>query len=58
MASDCTRAYKEIQIHGPIEFSKDIHCIYVNKNEIKGNKKLLDMVYEFSEKNGVAHDFI
>ena len=58
VASSCTRTYKEMQIHGPVEFNKDIQCIYVNRNEIKGNKKLLDMVYEFSKKNGVEHDFI
>jgi hypothetical protein len=42
IASDCTATYKEIQIHGPIEFSKDVQCIYVNRAEIKENKKLLE----------------
>jgi hypothetical protein len=46
-----------MQIHGPIEFNKDIQTIYVNKNEVKDNKKLLDMVYLFSNKNKVQHDF-
>ncbi len=26
-------SYKEIQIHGPIEFKKDIQRVYVNKAE-------------------------
>ena len=57
IASNCTATYKEIQIHGPIEFSKDILRIYINKNEVKGNNKLLDMVYDFSKKNNIDHDF-
>lgn len=30
-SSSVTTTYKEIQIHGPIQFSKDIQRIYVNK---------------------------
>ena len=57
VSSKCTSTYKQIQIHGPIEFSKDIQCIYVNKNEVKTNKALLEQVYEFSKKNNVDYDF-
>ena len=57
ISSNCTSTYKEIQVHGPIEFSKDVQCIYVNRKEIKDNKKLLEMVYEFSEKNKIEYDF-
>ena len=45
VSSSCTSTYKQIQIHGPIEFTKDVQTIYVNKTEIKNNKKLLDQVY-------------
>lgn len=53
VASSCTTTYKEMQIHGPVEFAKDIERIYVNKNELKTDKNLLDMVYEFNKKFGV-----
>lgn len=46
-----------MQVHGPIEFAKDIERIYVNRNELKTDKKLLDMVYEFNKKFGVDYDF-
>lgn len=57
ISSKCTSTYKEIQIHGPIEFSKDIERIYVNKNEVKTDKALLEMVYDFSKKHNVDYDF-
>lgn len=56
-ASSVSSSYKEIQIHGPIEFGKDIERLYVNKSEVQ-DKKYLDMVYEFSEKFGVPYEFI
>ena len=56
-SSSVTRTYKEIQIHGPIEFAKDIERLYVNKNEVK-EKKFLDMVYKFNELFGVDYEFI
>ena len=58
VSSGCIGTYKEIQIHGPVEFAKDVERVYVNSNEIKGNKQLLDMVYDFSAKFKVEHDFI
>ena len=57
VASSCTTTYKEMQVHGPIEFAKDIDRIYVNRNELKTDKKLLDLVYEFNKKFGVDYDF-
>ena len=57
ISSKCTATYKEIQIHGPIDFSKDVERIYVNRNEVKTDKNLLEMVYEFSKKFNVDHDF-
>ena len=30
----------------------------MNKNEVKANKNLLEMVYDFSKKFNVEHDFI
>ena len=48
MSSTVIVTYKQLQIHGPIEFRQDIERVYVNKAEINGNKKLLDLVYEFS----------
>lgn len=49
-----TRTYKEIQVHGPVEFSKDVERLYVNKNEVK-DKNFLDMVYKFHELYGVDY---
>lgn len=36
MLSNIARVYKEIQIHGPIEFAKDIERIYICKAEYIG----------------------
>lgn len=47
--------YKEIQIHGPIEFGKDIQRLYVNKIEIQ-DKKFMKMVEEFSKKFNVDYE--
>ncbi len=57
VSSNCTTTYKEIQIHGPLEFKKDIELLYINRNEVKNDKKLLDMTYEFCEKNKIRYDF-
>ena len=32
MKSTAISAYKEIQIHGPVEFSKDVERVYISKN--------------------------
>ena len=32
MKSNAIGAYKEIQVHGPVEFAKDIERVYVSKN--------------------------
>jgi hypothetical protein len=36
--------YKEIQIHGPIEFKKDIQRVYVHRDEIDKNPKRLEEI--------------
>jgi hypothetical protein len=36
--------YKEIQIHGPIEFKKDIQRVYVHRDEIKINPNCLEEI--------------
>lgn len=46
MSSSVISAYKEIQIHGPIEFSKDVERLYVNKTEIADPIRL-NQVKEF-----------
>ena len=51
-----TSTYKEVQIHGPLEFAKDVERLYVNKIEVK-DKKFLDMVYQFSEMFKVDYEF-
>ena len=35
MLSNVIAAYKEIQIHGPVEFSQDIERVYICNNEVK-----------------------
>ncbi len=37
MLSNIARVYKEIQIHGPIEFAKDVECVYAPSREIAKN---------------------
>lgn len=32
MKSHVISAYKEIQIHGPVEFAKDIERVYISKD--------------------------
>ena len=53
-SSTVTTTYKQIQIHGPIEFAKDIQRVYVNKKEVQ-DKKFLDMVYSFCERNKIDY---
>ena len=36
--------YKEIQIHGPIEFKKDIQRVYIHRDEIDKNPKCLEEI--------------
>ena len=55
MSSSVIGAYKEIQIHGPIEFAKDIERIYVNKAELADPKRL-EGVIEFSKKHKVDYE--
>jgi hypothetical protein len=55
ISSSVMGTYKEIQIHGPIEFAKDIERIYVNKAELTDPIRL-EQVIEFSKKNNVEYE--
>jgi hypothetical protein len=55
VSSAVVATYKEIQIHGPIEFAKDIQRLYVNKIEIKDNK-FMKMVENFCNKFNVDYE--
>jgi hypothetical protein len=48
-------AYKEIQIHGPVEFKKDIERVYIHREDITRNQKCLDEVKEFCRKNNLEY---
>jgi hypothetical protein len=49
-------AYKEIQIHGPVEFKKDIERVYIHRKDISRNPKCLDEVKEFCRKNNLQYE--
>ncbi len=49
-------SYKELQIHGPIEFEKDIEKLFINKTEINGKKNLEDMSKDFCKKNRIPYE--
>lgn len=51
MKSNVIAAYKEIQIHGPVEFSKDIERVYICKQELEMNPGVLGLIKSFCEKN-------
>jgi|JI6StandDraft_1071083.scaffolds.fasta_scaffold278413_2 hypothetical protein len=58
MKSNVIGAYKEIQIHGPVEFSKDIERLYISKDELKmGDAKgLLEQVKSFCSKHSLDYE--
>lgn len=58
MKSNAIGAYKEIQIHGPVEFSKDIERVYISKNELKMGdaKALLEQVKTFCSKHQIEYE--
>ena len=58
MLSSVIGAYKEIQIHGPVEFAKDIERVYVSKAELKlgDAKALLEQVKSFCSKNNIEYE--
>lgn len=58
MLSHVIGTYKEIQIHGPVEFAKDIERVYVSKAELKMGdaKALLEQVKTFCSKNNVEYE--
>lgn len=53
--SNVISTYKEIQVHGPIEFEKDIEKLYVNSNEYKTPEQQ-ELVQNFSKKFGVPFE--
>ena len=58
MKSNVIGAYKEIQIHGPVEFGKDIERVYVSKDELKlgDAKALLQQVKTFCSKHQLEYE--
>ena len=53
-------SYKEIQIHGPVEFTKDVERVYINKIELtatdpKGGDPIT-LAKEFCEKNNLDYE--
>ena len=55
VSSRVVSAYKEIQIHGPLDFSKDVERVYVNEVELT-NPDMLKHVKAFSEKFKVDYE--
>ena len=53
-SSKVTGSYKEIQIHGPIEFVRDIEAIFIDKSEVE-NDDNLERVLEFIQKNEIRY---
>ena len=51
MKSNVIAAYKEIQIHGPVEFAKDIERVYICKQELEKSPDTLGLIKSFCEKN-------
>ena len=58
MKSNAIGAYKEIQIHGPVEFAKDIERVYISKNQLKMGdaKALLQQVKSFCSKHQIEYE--
>lgn len=58
MKSNVIGTYKEIQIHGPVEFSKDIERLYISKDELKmGDAKgLLEQVKSFCSNHSLDYE--
>ena len=57
VSSSTTTTYKEIQIHGPIEFSRDIEMIGIDAQELK-NEKSLDSILTFIKLYGVKYEVV
>jgi hypothetical protein len=57
MKSHVIGTYKEIQIHGPVEFSKDIERVYISKDELKlcDGKVVLEQVKTFCSKHKIDY---
>ena len=48
---DIQSAYREIQIHGPIQLNRDIYSFHVPDNDV--NRRKQDVFERFVEKNGI-----
>lgn len=58
MTSHVIGTYKEIQIHGPVQFAKDIERVYISKDELKlgDAKTLLQQVKTFCSKHKIDYE--
>lgn len=52
-SSKVLKSYKEIQIIGPVEFSKDVEYLCIDINELKGES--LDKIISFIRLYGVEY---
>lgn len=49
--------YKEIQIHGPLEFHKDVTVVHICSDH-NNNKELIDLLQTFKTKFNINLQFI
>ena len=49
--------YKEVQIHGPVEFLKDISEICIDKSEIETDDENFQMILAFIQKHDIKYSF-
>lgn len=49
-------AYKEIQIHGPLEFSKDVERVYLSRAEINTSKEVKATMIKFCQYNKLEYE--
>ncbi len=49
-------AYKEIQIHGPVEFKYDIERVYIHRAEVAINPKCMDEIRQFCKTNDLEYE--
>ena len=51
------QTYKEVQIHGPIEFTKDISEICIDKSEIEADDENFKKILDFIQRHGIKYSF-
>ena len=49
--------YKEVQIHGPVEFTKDISEICISQSEVEEDDENFTRILEFIQKHGIKYTF-